>query len=109
MTGISYWSYALVFGTLLGDADGIYNPRDHNDRLLLGLKGTMSEAELHILRSRLDAGKKNKAKRGEYVGEALSVTFGLVTALNWSRTHRLRASYVRSSRSSRSLEVLTLC
>lgn len=59
-----------VFGTLLGDADGIYNPRDHNDRLLLGLKGTMSEAELHILRSRLDAGKKNKAKRGEYVGEA---------------------------------------
>jgi DNA invertase Pin-like site-specific DNA recombinase len=59
-----------VFGTLLGDADGIYNPREHNDRLLLGLKGTMSEAELHVLRSRLDAGKKNKAKRGEYVGEA---------------------------------------
>lgn len=59
-----------IFGTLLGDADGIYNPREHNDRLLLGLKGTMSEAELHILRSRLDAGKKNKAKRGEYVGEA---------------------------------------
>jgi DNA invertase Pin-like site-specific DNA recombinase len=58
-----------IFGTLLGDADGIYNPREHNDRLLLGLKGTMSEAELHILRSRLDAGKKNKAKRGEYVGE----------------------------------------
>ena len=59
-----------IFGTLLGDADGIYNPREHNDRLLLGLKGTMSEAELHVLRSRLDAGKKNKAKRGEYVGEA---------------------------------------
>lgn len=59
-----------IFGTLLGDADGIYNPREHNDRLLLGLKGTMSEAELHILRSRLDAGKKNKARRGEYVGEA---------------------------------------
>lgn len=59
-----------IFGTLLGDSDGIYNPREHNDRLLLGLKGTMSEAELHILRSRLDAGKKNKAKRGEYVGEA---------------------------------------
>lgn len=38
-----------VFGSLLGDADGIYNPREHNDRLLLGLKGTMSEAELHIL------------------------------------------------------------
>lgn len=59
-----------VFGALLGDADGIYNPREHNDRLLLGLKGTMSEAELHVLRSRLDAGKKNKARRGEYFGEA---------------------------------------
>ncbi len=59
-----------VFGTLLGDADGIYDPREHNDRLLLGLKGTMSEAELHVLRSRLDAGKKNKAKRGDHFGEA---------------------------------------
>ena len=59
-----------VFGTLLGDADGVYNPREHNDRLLLGLKGTMSEAELHVLRSRLDAGKKNKARRGEYFAEA---------------------------------------
>lgn len=59
-----------VFGTLLGDADGIYNSREHNDRLLLGLKGTMSEAELHVLRSRLDAGKRNKARRGEYFGEA---------------------------------------
>jgi len=56
-----------VFGTLLGDADGIYDPREHNDRLLLGLKGTMSEAELHVLHSRLDAGRRNKAKRGEYV------------------------------------------
>jgi DNA invertase Pin-like site-specific DNA recombinase len=59
-----------VFGALLGDADGIYNPRDHNDRLLLGLKGTMSEAELHVLKSRLHAGKMNKARRGEYYGEA---------------------------------------
>jgi DNA invertase Pin-like site-specific DNA recombinase len=55
-----------VFGALLGDADGVYEPRDYNDRLLLGLKGTMSEAELHILRGRLDAGKRNKARRGEY-------------------------------------------
>ena len=38
-----------LFGTLLADADGVYDPRDHNDRLLLGLKGTMSEAELHVL------------------------------------------------------------
>jgi DNA invertase Pin-like site-specific DNA recombinase len=55
-----------VFDSLLGDVDGIYNPREHNDRLLLGLKGTMSEAELHILHGRLDAGKKNKARRGKY-------------------------------------------
>jgi len=59
-----------LFGTLLGDADGVYDPRDYNDRLLLGLKGTMSEAELHILRGRLDAGKRNKARRGEYFNHA---------------------------------------
>jgi DNA invertase Pin-like site-specific DNA recombinase len=59
-----------VFGTLLGDADGVYDPRDYNDRLLLGLKGTMSEAELHVLRGRLDAGKRNKARRGELFSHA---------------------------------------
>ena len=59
-----------VFGTLLGDADGIYDPRDHNDRLLLGLKGTMSEAELHVLQGRLRAGQLNKARRGEYFSHA---------------------------------------
>jgi DNA invertase Pin-like site-specific DNA recombinase len=59
-----------VFGTLIGDADGIYDPHDYNDRLLLGLKGTMSEAELHILRNRLDAGKRNKARRGAYFNHA---------------------------------------
>jgi DNA invertase Pin-like site-specific DNA recombinase/predicted DNA-binding transcriptional regulator AlpA len=51
--------------TLIGDADGIYHPSLFNDRLLLGLKGTMSEAELHILRARLDGGIRNKAARGE--------------------------------------------
>jgi DNA invertase Pin-like site-specific DNA recombinase len=51
--------------TLIGDADGIYHPNLFNDRLLLGLKGTMSEAELHILRARLDGGIRNKAARGE--------------------------------------------
>lgn len=56
-----------VFDTLIGDADGIYDPRDFNDRLLLGLKGTMSEAELHSLRLRLDAGRLSKAKRAELV------------------------------------------
>lgn len=54
-----------IFRTLLADQDGLYDPTDFNDRLLLGLKGTMSEAELHILRSRLYQGLLNKAKRGE--------------------------------------------
>jgi DNA invertase Pin-like site-specific DNA recombinase len=51
--------------TLIGDADGVYHPALFNDRLLLGLKGTMSEAELHILRARLNGGIRNKAARGE--------------------------------------------
>jgi len=54
-----------LFGTLLADHDGIYDPRDYNDRLLLGLKGTLSEAELHLLRQRMHQGILNKAKRGE--------------------------------------------
>lgn len=52
-------------GTLIGDADGVYSPADFNDRLLLGLKGTMSEAELHLIRARLDGGLRSKAERGE--------------------------------------------
>ena len=54
-------------GTLIGDSDGIYSPADFNDRLLLGLKGTMSEAELHLIRARLEGGLRNKAARGELV------------------------------------------
>lgn len=54
-----------IFRTLLADPDGLYNPTDYNDRLLLGLKGTMSEAELHIMKSRMLEGKRNKARRGE--------------------------------------------
>ena len=54
-----------LFGTLIGDPDGIYDPSDYNDRLLLGLKGTMSEAELHVLKQRMLAGKRAKAERGE--------------------------------------------
>lgn len=56
------------FRTLLADADGLYDPTDFNDRLLLGLKGTMSEAELHILKARMYQGKLNKARRGELFG-----------------------------------------
>lgn len=52
-------------GTLIADSDGIYSPAEFNDRLLLGLKGTMSEAELHLIRARLDGGLRNKARRGE--------------------------------------------
>ena len=51
--------------TLILDEDGLYDPAHFNDRLLLGLKGTMSEAELHVLRARLIGGQLNKARRGE--------------------------------------------
>jgi len=51
--------------TLILDEDGVYDPAHFNDRLLLGLKGTMSEAELHVLRSRLRGGILSKARRGE--------------------------------------------
>ena len=51
--------------TLIMDEDGLYDPNSFNDRLLLGLRGTMSEAELHFLRCRLEGGKLNKAQRGE--------------------------------------------
>jgi DNA invertase Pin-like site-specific DNA recombinase len=54
-----------IYQTLLADTDGVYDPSDHNDRLLLGLKGTMSEAELHVLRNRMYLGLCNKAARGE--------------------------------------------
>jgi DNA invertase Pin-like site-specific DNA recombinase len=53
------------FRTLLADADGLYDPTDYHDRLLLGLTGIMSEAELHVLKERMDRGKWNKARRGE--------------------------------------------
>ena len=52
-------------GTLIADNDGVYDPGLYNDRLLLGLKGTMSEAELHIMRARFEEGRWNKAERGE--------------------------------------------
>jgi DNA invertase Pin-like site-specific DNA recombinase len=51
--------------TLILDEDGVYDPAGFNDRLLLGLKGTMSEAELHILKARMRGGQLNKARRGE--------------------------------------------
>ena len=53
-----------VFDTLIADEDGIYDPADPNDRLVLGLKGTLFAAELHILRARMRGGLLNKARRG---------------------------------------------
>jgi DNA invertase Pin-like site-specific DNA recombinase len=59
-----------IFQTLLADQDGVYDPTNYNDRLLLGLKGTMSEAEIHLLRSRMYEGLLNKARRGEVYSHA---------------------------------------
>lgn len=63
------WHHLLevcgIFGALLADQDGVYDPADPNDRLLLGLKGQISELELHTIRTRLDRGRMNKARRGE--------------------------------------------
>lgn len=63
-----------LFGTLICDQDGIYDPVQYNDRLVLGLKGTMSEAELHILKQRLLQGKLQKARRGE-LGSLLPIGY----------------------------------
>jgi DNA invertase Pin-like site-specific DNA recombinase len=54
-----------LFGTLLGDFDGVYDPAHYNDRLLLGLKGTISEAELYLIKQRMHSAKLAKAQRGE--------------------------------------------
>lgn len=68
--------------TLILDEDGIYDPSHYNDRLLLGLKGTMSEAELHVLQARLLGGQLNKARRGELW---MSAPIGFL----WDRAKRL--------------------
>ena len=54
-----------IFRTLLADQDGLYDPTDYNDRLLLGLRGMMSEAELHIMQGRMYQALLNKARRGD--------------------------------------------
>ena len=66
-----------VFGKLLADQDGLYDPNDTNDRLILSLKGTMSEVELITMRNRLERGKPHNAERGELV---LNVPCGHVRA-----------------------------
>lgn len=64
-----------LFDTLLYDNDGLYDASNYNDRLVLGLKGTMSEAELHILKTRMQQGRRNKAERGDLI---TSLPFGYV-------------------------------
>lgn len=54
-----------IFGTMLADQDGLYDPTNYNDRLLLGLRGIMNEAELHVLQGRMHQALLSKAKRGE--------------------------------------------
>src|SRR5271156_1922332 len=68
-----------IFGTVLADEDGLYDPRDPNDRLLLGLKGTMSEYELVTMHNRLEGGKLHKAQRCELI---LSVPCGYLKLPN---------------------------
>src|SRR5215468_2290306 len=57
------------FRTLLADADGLYDPTDYNDRLLLGLRGMMNEAELYVMKGRLLEGRRHKAQRGDLLNE----------------------------------------
>jgi len=63
-----------LFGTLIADLDGVYDPADHNDRLLLGLKGTISEAELYLVKRRLLDGRLAKAQRGE-LGKSIPIGY----------------------------------
>lgn len=56
-----------LFDTLIADQDGVYHPASPNDRMVLGLKGTMSEVELNLIKNRMNEGAKNKAKRGELI------------------------------------------
>jgi DNA invertase Pin-like site-specific DNA recombinase len=61
----AFFEMCAIFGALITDEDGVYDGNDPNDRLLLGLKGIMSEMELHIMRNRLERGRDYKAQRGE--------------------------------------------
>lgn len=72
-----------LFRTLIADVDGIYDPTLYNDRLLLGLKGTMSEAELHILKQRMYQGRLSKARRGD-------LQFALPIGYVWSPTGEIQ-------------------
>jgi DNA invertase Pin-like site-specific DNA recombinase len=85
-------------GTLIADADGIYDPSSFNDRLLLGLKGTMSEAELHMLKSRMLQGLYHKAKKGELrfhlpVGYQFDQDGRIIKSLDEQVTHIIELTF----------------
>src|SRR5271163_747356 len=84
---------AALAQTLILDEDGIYDPAHFNDRLLLGLKGTMSEAELHVLKARLIGGQRNKARRGELqMMPPIGLAYGSAGAVILDPDEQVRAS-----------------
>ncbi len=83
---------AAAFDTLIADEDGVYDPSDFNDRLLLGLKGTISEVERYQIHARMQRGRLNKARRSELIGI-------LPVGLDYDRaTQRVRLSADQSVR-----------
>ena len=73
----------------MADQDGLYDPTDYNDRLLLGLKGTMSEAELHVLQAPASGLCSTRARRGSvYLAAPIGYVRSLMVGSNWTRTNR---------------------
>ena len=104
-TGTILVDLCALVGTLVIDPDGVYDPRLVNDRLLLGLKGTMSEYELSLLRQRGLAARDSKALRGELQFILPPGYFGTrLDRLRWTQTSASAASFVSYSTSSRSSE-----
>jgi DNA invertase Pin-like site-specific DNA recombinase len=89
-----------ITDTLILDEDGIYHPGEFNDPLMLGLKGTMSEAELHLIRARMRGGLLNKAKRGE---PATPLPLGLHTMT------RAGLCLIRTNKSSKKSDPYSTC
>lgn len=82
-----------ITDTLVGDSDGLYHPALFNDRLVLGLKGIMAEAELHILRARLEGGIRNKAARGELRRLARGLRVGRTRRRSSFSSRRIRGPH----------------
>jgi DNA invertase Pin-like site-specific DNA recombinase len=87
-----------ITGTLIADTDGIYDPSSFNDRLLLGLKGTMSEAELHMIKSRMLQGLYHKAQKGELkfnlpVGYQYDQDDAIIKSLDEQVTHIIQLTF----------------